>query len=57
MGRDKDIVLERIVSWFLPSFPSALQLRVSFGLLNNPPPFLHILHCSDDETSNGGMKK
>jgi hypothetical protein len=25
---------------FLPSFPSALQLRVSFGLLNNQPPFL-----------------
>jgi hypothetical protein len=23
----------------LPSFPSALQLRVSFGLLNNLPPF------------------
>jgi hypothetical protein len=21
----------------IPSFPSALQLRVSFGLLNNPP--------------------
>jgi hypothetical protein len=24
---------------FLPSFPSALQLKVSFGLLNNQPPF------------------
>jgi hypothetical protein len=24
---------------FLPSFPSALQLRMSFGLLNNLPPF------------------
>jgi hypothetical protein len=29
---------------FIPSFPSALQLRVSFGLLNNPPPFFSILH-------------
>jgi hypothetical protein len=27
---------------FLPSFPSALQLRVSFGLLNNLPPFFSI---------------
>jgi hypothetical protein len=27
----------------LPSFPSALQLRVSFGLLNNQPPFLSVL--------------
>jgi hypothetical protein len=26
----------------LPSFPSALQLRVSFGLLNNLPPFFSI---------------
>jgi hypothetical protein len=25
-------------------FPSALQLRVSFGLLNNQPPFLSVLH-------------
>jgi hypothetical protein len=25
--------------FFPPSFPSALQLRVSFGLLNNQPPF------------------
>jgi hypothetical protein len=24
---------------FLPSFPSALQLGVTFGLLNNLPPF------------------
>jgi hypothetical protein len=24
---------------FVPSFPSALQLRVSFGLLNNLPAF------------------
>jgi hypothetical protein len=24
----------------IKSFPSALQLRVSFGLLNNLPPFL-----------------
>jgi hypothetical protein len=30
----------------LPSFPSALQLRVSFGLLNNLPPFFSILHLS-----------
>jgi hypothetical protein len=37
--------------------PLALQLRVSFDLLNNQSPFLSILHCSDDETSNGGMKK
>jgi hypothetical protein len=36
----------------LPSFPSALQLRVSFGLLNNQPPFL----SPDDEASNGRMK-
>jgi hypothetical protein len=28
----------------LPSFPSALQLRVSFCLLNNQPPFLPLLH-------------
>jgi hypothetical protein len=27
---------------FLSSFPSALQLRVSFGLLNNLPPFFSI---------------
>jgi hypothetical protein len=26
------------------SFPSALQLRVSFGPLNNLPPFFSILH-------------
>jgi hypothetical protein len=25
--------------YFLPSFLSALQLRVSFGFLNNLPPF------------------
>jgi hypothetical protein len=31
---------------FLPSFPSALQLRMSFGLLNNPPPFFSIPHLS-----------
>jgi hypothetical protein len=31
---------------FLPSFPSALQLRVSFGLLNNLPLFFFILHLS-----------
>jgi hypothetical protein len=27
---------------FLPSFPSALQLRVSFGLLNNLPPLFSL---------------
>jgi hypothetical protein len=27
---------------FLPSYHSALQLRVSFGLLNNLPPFFSI---------------
>jgi hypothetical protein len=27
-----------------PSFPSALQLKVSFGFLNNLPPFFSILH-------------
>jgi hypothetical protein len=31
-----------IMQTFLPSFPSALQLRVSFGVLNNLPPFLSI---------------
>jgi hypothetical protein len=25
-----------VIPSFLPSFPSALQLRMSFGLLNNP---------------------
>jgi hypothetical protein len=30
----------------LPSFPSALQLGVSFGLLNNLPQFSSILHLS-----------
>jgi hypothetical protein len=28
----------------VPSFPSALQLRVSFGLLKNLPPLFSILH-------------
>jgi hypothetical protein len=28
----------------LPSFPSELQLRVSFVLLNNQPPFLSVPH-------------
>jgi hypothetical protein len=46
-----------LCSEILPSFPSALQLRLSFGLLNNPPPFLPILHCSDDETSDDRVKK
>jgi hypothetical protein len=35
------------IFFFFPSFlsfPSALQLRVSFGLLNNQPPFLPVLH-------------
>jgi hypothetical protein len=27
------------IKGIIPSFRSALQLRVSFGLLNNPPPF------------------
>jgi hypothetical protein len=31
---------------FLLSFPSVLQLMVSFGLLNNQPPFFSILHLS-----------
>jgi hypothetical protein len=31
----------------VPSFPSALQLRVSFGLLNNLPPFFSILRLAD----------
>jgi hypothetical protein len=30
----------------LPSFSSALELRVSFRLLNNLPPFFSILHLS-----------
>jgi hypothetical protein len=29
--------------FFLPSFPSALQLKVSFGLLNNQPPFFDVM--------------
>jgi hypothetical protein len=33
----------------IPSFPSALQLRVSFGLLNNLPPFFCILHQSETD--------
>jgi hypothetical protein len=35
-----DSVLESVN--ILPFFPSALQLRVSFGLLNNLPPFFSI---------------
>jgi hypothetical protein len=35
-------VSEKRTTLFLPSFPSALQLRVSFGLLNNLPPFFSI---------------
>jgi hypothetical protein len=31
---------------FPPSFPSALELRVSFGLVNNQLPFFSILHLS-----------
>jgi hypothetical protein len=34
------IVEQSVECEFLPSFPSALQLRVSFGLLNNLPPFI-----------------
>jgi hypothetical protein len=34
----------RNITFPLPSFPSALQLKVSFGLLNIQPPFLSILH-------------
>jgi hypothetical protein len=30
--------------FFRPSCPSGLQLRVSFGLLNNLPPFLSVLY-------------
>jgi hypothetical protein len=37
-----DEFISVITDLFLPSFPSALQLRVSFGLLNNVPPFLSI---------------
>jgi hypothetical protein len=51
------LIIQAVLICSSPSFPSALQLRVSFGLLNNQPPFLSILHCSDDEMSNGGMKK
>jgi hypothetical protein len=43
-----------------PSFLSlgaTAHVRVSFGLLNNQPPFLPLLYCSDDETSNGRVKK
>jgi hypothetical protein len=47
---DFTIVTYIVQNWhvisFLPSFPSALQLRVSFGLLNNQPPFFSILHLS-----------
>jgi hypothetical protein len=35
----------KILYSFLP-FPSTLQLRASFGLLNNQPPFLSILLLS-----------
>jgi hypothetical protein len=34
----KERILPR-TSYDIPSFPSALQLRVSFGLLKNQPPF------------------
>jgi hypothetical protein len=42
---------------FLPSLPLALQLRVSFGLLNNQPPFLSVFICSDDEASNEEVRR
>jgi hypothetical protein len=32
------------INYVLPSFPSALQLRVSFDLLNSLLPFFPILH-------------
>jgi hypothetical protein len=46
-----DLLFDFMFSWVklllkLYSFPSALQLRVSFGLLNNLPPFFSILHLS-----------
>jgi hypothetical protein len=31
---------------YFPSFPSALQLGVSFGLMNNQLPFFYSLHPS-----------
>jgi hypothetical protein len=34
-----------LVIGFIPSFPSALQLRVSFGLLNNLPSFPSEADC------------
>jgi hypothetical protein len=36
--------LQAADSLIMYSFPSALQLMVSFGLLNNQPPFLSVLH-------------
>jgi hypothetical protein len=36
----------------IPSFPSALQPRVSFGLLNNLPPFFSIGVCLVSEQFN-----
>jgi hypothetical protein len=38
-GNDLDLYSGDIPQSLLPSFPSALQLRVSFALLNNLPPF------------------
>jgi hypothetical protein len=35
-----------MITYFPFPFPSVLQLRVSFGLLNNLPPFFFILHLS-----------
>jgi hypothetical protein len=37
----------KIMEKVLPSFPSALQLRVSIGLLNNLPPFFSIPRLAD----------
>jgi hypothetical protein len=38
----------------IPSSPSALQLRVSFGLLNNLSPFFSILHQSSPSLPRSG---
>jgi hypothetical protein len=42
-----ETVTEIVLGYFiLPSFPSALQLRMSFGLLNNLSPFFSIPRLS-----------
>jgi hypothetical protein len=48
---------DRILPSFLPSFLSALQLRVSFGFLNSQPLSSLFFICSDEEASNGRVKK